>query len=68
MSIDVAFNGHKDDDYIPGKPRHNARHARTPVARLRAHAELERAWREAEVADRLAGFVRDAVVSFKAGR
>ena len=68
MSVDVQFNGHRDPDYIPGKPRHNARHARSPVARLREHAALEQAVREAEIADRLHGFVRDAVLSFKASR
>lgn len=67
MSIDVQFNGHKDADYIPGKPRHNARHAKSPVARLREHAQFEQAVREAEIADRLDGFVRAAVVAFKAG-
>ena len=65
MSVEVVFNRHSGD-YIPGKPRHNARHARSPVARLREHAALEQAVREAEIADRLHGFVRDAVLSFKA--
>lgn len=67
MSVEVVFNRHSGD-YIPGKPRHNARHAKSPVARLREHAQFEQAVREAEIADRLHGFVRAAVVSFKAGQ
>lgn len=66
--LEVSFNGHKSDDYIPGKPSHNARQAKTAIARMQRHALEEQAWRRACLDDVLAGVVRDAVASFKAGR
>jgi hypothetical protein len=68
MSVDVQFNGHKDADYEAGKPRHNARHARTPLARMQQHAVFEQKLREAEIEVALQARVRDAVLSFKATR
>lgn len=46
--LEVAFNGHKSDDYEAGKPLHAARRAKTPLARMREHAALEQAIREAD--------------------
>ena len=66
MSTEVVFNRHDDEDYTPGKPLHNARRAKTPLARLQMVAQEERAWRRACLDDVLEGFVRDAVLSFKA--
>ena len=65
---EVAFNPRNGEDYEAGKPRHNARRAKTPLARMQQHAAFEQAVREAEIEVALQAHVRDAVLSFKATR
>ena len=65
---EVAFNPRNGEDFEAGKPLHNARRAKSPLARMREHAMFEQAVREAEIEVALASHVRDAVLSFKATR